>query len=66
MESTTEAGSDEGVIIDVFNKKVNTKTRKYVKVKWNKPFRQDTKGNDIYIEEKPITEVNAYMKSMAE
>ena len=25
---------------------------------------QDTKGNDVYIQDKPITEVNAYLKSM--
>ena len=66
VKSTKDAESDGGVIIDVFRKKIAGSSRKYVKVKWNKPIRQDKKGNDIFIEEKPITEINAYLKSLAE
>ena len=63
---TDQDDNDEGEVIEVFTKKVSGKRKQYVKIRWKQPVKKDKQGNDVYIQDQPISNINAYDKSLEE
>ena len=63
---TDQDDNDEGEVIEVFTKKVSGKRKQYVKIRWKQPVKKDKQGNDVFTQDQPISNINAYVKSLAE
>jgi len=62
IRASEEEDDDTGEVTEVFKRG----KKMYVKVKWTEPWKEDKNGNPVYIQNKPITEINAYVKEIEE
>jgi hypothetical protein len=60
IRASEDDDGDTGDVVEVFRRG----KKMYAKVKWTEPWKEDKAGNPVYLQNKPITEINAYIKGV--